>query len=284
MARDETRDVFVLTEDGCPEMSDCCISVVEGTIRDEVASDGQAETRYAPHSDLVDLERQFAEVKAERDYWRKKHQEDNEGLVFHLGRNLEFAQEVAFRHGATEPHPTIKCIQIIDKHAESLRHQLANRDATIEAQRSMLAGSVDSAFGLQPVMTHEELCLTVERETSDRKREYANELTRLQGHIAERDNQMQAFIRKASEVPGLSATLDQVTWERDQLRKTLADREDAIRKLQEAMNELRSESDSMCALLVRVVKYSTEDEVKSRRATRFERLLDEITRALESKP
>lgn len=247
--------------------------------------------RYAPHSDLVDLERQLAEVKAERDYWRKKHQEDNEGLAFQLGRNLEFAQEVAFRHGATEPHPTIKCIQIIGDHAESLKRQLAERDATIEAQRSMLAGSVDSAFGLQPVMAHEELCLTVERETSDRKREYANELTRLQGHIAELDNQMQAFIRKASEVPGLSAELDQVTWERDQMRKAhdqvrkeLAERDDAIRKLQEALNELRSESDSMCALLVRVVRYSTEDEVKSRRATRFERLLGEITRALESKP
>lgn len=82
-------------------------------------------------SRIVDLERQLAEAKTERDYWRKKHKEDNEGLMFQLGRNLEFAQAAAFRHGATEPHPTIKCIQIIDEHAESLRHQLADREDAI---------------------------------------------------------------------------------------------------------------------------------------------------------
>lgn len=206
MPRDESRDVLIICDENGAPSNEYAGFWYHRTLTAKSLPIAQKDSleRFSPHSQLVDLERQLAEAKSDRDHWRKKHKEDNEGLMFQLGRNLEFAQEVAFRHGATEPHPTIKCIQIIDEHAASLESQLAERGATVDAQRSMLAGSVDSAFGLQPVMSHEDLCLTVERETSSRTREYASELTRLQGQLAERD--------------------------------------DAIRKLQEALNELRREN------------------------------------------
>ncbi len=98
--------------------------------------------------------------------------------------------------------------------------------------------------------------------------------------MTDRELQMQTFIRRASEVPGLSAELDQVTWERDQLRKTLADREDAIRRMQEELNELRNESDGL--------REGLEDVRSLRRIDDLSDVAKEcdfyLSRALESKP
>lgn len=121
-----------------------------------------------------------------------------------------------------------------------------------------------------------------------------SQLVDLERQLANRELEMQTFIRRASEVPGLSAELDQVTWERDQLRKTLADRDDAIRQLQEEMNELRNAVRSVVDDIGRNAVDSaregcaaSNDEYRARMGGRneaFSEAESRILAALEAKP
>ena len=74
MNRDESRDVFILTEDGEPLMNEMCISTRKGTLLDEVIDESQEETRYVPFSQLEterevlrDVKREAAEIIARLD-------------------------------------------------------------------------------------------------------------------------------------------------------------------------------------------------------------------------
>jgi hypothetical protein len=78
-----------------------------------------------------ELRAKLAEATSQVGFWKARHADDSAGLAFQLGRNLEFAQEAAYRCGATEPHTTIRSIQIVEEKVAELTAQLANARQTI---------------------------------------------------------------------------------------------------------------------------------------------------------
>lgn len=84
-------------------------------------------------------------LRGEVEFWKRKHKEDNEGLLFQLGRNLDYAQEAAYRSGATEPHPTIRCVQIIEEaksRAESTTNDLRERLTLVDDLARKYTGEI----------------------------------------------------------------------------------------------------------------------------------------------
>lgn len=82
-----------------------------------------------------ELRTKLEEALTDAEFWKKKHAEDNEGLFFQINRNLGFAQEAAYRCGATEPRPTIRSIQIVEEKVAELTAQLAAARQTIAQLR-----------------------------------------------------------------------------------------------------------------------------------------------------
>lgn len=76
--------------------------------------------------------------------------------------------------GLNESIDTVGGLLALETENAQLKSEVDRLTAALESQRSMLSDSIDSAFGLQPVMTHEELCVTLEREAGDRHRDTAN--------------------------------------------------------------------------------------------------------------
>jgi hypothetical protein len=81
--------------------------------------------------------------------------------------------------GLNESIDTVGGLLALETENAQLKREVERLTAALESQRSMLADSVDSAFCLQPVMTHEELCVTLEREAGEWHRDTANTIIRL---------------------------------------------------------------------------------------------------------